>query len=148
MAVPVTALLLIFAVVGLRHYFTEHLPLYNQQIRPNYDFFDAFYRATLLPDAEQVYYLTNEVVFDPVLDTTNALEKRQIRYEVWNPTDITAERLAALPRDKQLLFFLKPDDAETLNKLRSAFTDLQGPTFSPVDTVPLKAQYAMYTTAP
>ncbi|RMG80343.1 MAG: phospholipid carrier-dependent glycosyltransferase, partial [Chloroflexi bacterium] len=134
----------LLAVGQIGYYFGAHLTRYNQQIRPFRDHQDVGFRSALLPANTDVYLLTNELTFQPHIDTHFRLVGVEgVRVVILPPWAYPYESIHRLPLNNTSFFFA-PDDAETLWRLRRAYgTCLDGPFFSPYN-VPLEKQYVQY----
>lgn len=153
------ALILLIGTAQLTYYWGDHLKYYNEQVRrgTTFDFYDAFDRASdFAPlavkrqlEKSPVYYLTDQVVFTPVLDNVIYLEKLNMLYEVWGKKDTTKERLAALPRDRFLFFAITPEDTDMIELVRETFgSALQELPWSPYPSVPRQTQYSVFVVKP
>lgn len=128
----------------LHHYFGEHMTLYQQQVRVDrYDFYDAFDRATAIPDVSALIYITEHGVYTPVIDTARAFRHVKMDYAIWRPTEGFADKLAALPRDQSYVFVVAPEDTLTLNALQATLPLTQMP-WSVYSSVPLDRQYPIF----
>lgn len=146
-------ILVILLVVGigvaqLSHYFGEHLTIYNLQIRQTMrDFYDVFDRASQFSGIRRLIYITDDGVFNPVLDTSRVFRPVDMTYEIWSRSGDFLEQLNNLPRDGAYAFALVPGDTETRDAVQAVFPLTLGP-WSAYDSVPLERQYALYLYQP
>lgn len=145
--VIIGVLLLAMGIGGITWYFNEHLPFVNNQIRVDYDYFDAIDRATYYPEDSHVVFVTTQIIHIPVLDSTIWLRKSKLSYSILDAKNLTTEQIAALSHDRQLLFFLAQDDAISYSMITRIFP-LQGPFFSRYTSVPHERQYALWVYTP
>jgi 4-amino-4-deoxy-L-arabinose transferase-like glycosyltransferase len=142
---------IIVAVIGilqLTHYFGEHLTLYNSQIRlGRSDSYDVFDRAAQYSQADELYYLSDQIIFTPVFDAVRTLTQSGPNYRIWRLDKITRDSLESLPRHRMLLFAVAPTDEGVISLLHDVFV-LKGPVWSPYDSVPIDHQYALYIYSP
>ncbi len=138
----------LLAVAQVGYYFGLHLTRYNQQIRPFLDHQDVGFRSALLPAGTDVYLLTNELTFQPHIDTHFRLVGVEgVRVVILPPWAYPYESIHRLPLH-HTSFFFAPKDAETLWHLRRVYgACLDGPYFSPYN-VPLEKQYVQYNVSP
>lgn len=139
----IALLLTILSVVQTVWYFNIHLPELNVQVRSIHDFYDALDRAAAYPGARLIF-ITNEPVYEPVLQTTIALRHMSLTYTILNSDTLSDADLNAIPRINTLLFFIRPDDGLSGGRIFRLFGSLPGPYFSHTRTVPLDSQYALY----
>lgn len=125
-----------------RHYFVDHLPLYNQQIRPGDDFHDVFFRAQAFPVGTNVVVLTQETFFVPHIPVLLRWLDLDVTVEIAHPQLYTDRAPNALPTGGDLAIFVEPEDGATLAHLARAFA-LPPPEFSPY-AVPENRQFALY----
>lgn len=145
--VIIGVLLLAMGIGGITWYFNEHLPFVNNQIRVDYDYFDAIDRATYYPEGAEVVFVTNQLVHTPVLDAAIKLRRRTLPYTILYREELLLPRVADLPNDHILLFFLEQDDAVSYGLITQIFP-LQGPFFSRYASVPHERQYALWVYTP
>jgi 4-amino-4-deoxy-L-arabinose transferase-like glycosyltransferase len=142
---------LVVALIGvfqLSHYFGDHLTYYNWQVRQNaLDFFDVYDRASRYSPNGTLYYLSDEVIFTPVLDAIRKLSNFELGYQIWRSGKITRASLQAVPRDRVLMFAVVPTDARVVRLLQNEF-QLEGPVWSNYESVPDDRQYALYLYKP
>ncbi len=138
------SLLAVIAVRQALYYFGEHLPLYNQQIRPFHDHQDVGFRAADFPPGTQVYLLTDDLTYAPHVQVMFRLMGVQVDIAMIQPFVFPYERAHTLPSGVDYAFFIVPEDGATLWRLRRVYGDrLEGPYFSPYN-VPQDKQYALY----
>jgi hypothetical protein len=133
------------AIVQVDYYFGLHLKDYNRQLRPFYDSQDALFRSIDFPPSTQVCFITDSPRDEPFLLEMRDYVAPQIDLCFISIADLTADKLETLPQDAPLAIYVEPDDAETLSLLQESLT-LDGPFFSPYETVPEKNQFALYYT--
>jgi len=139
----------ILALGQVIYYFGEHLIAYNRQVRNGIlDFYDALDRASRFPPGSRLYYLSDEIVYTPVLDSTIIFRNLNVRYEIWNTRQVTASRLAALPQGQTLIFAVAPTDRRVVALLETVFDGLEGPLWSSYESIPRDRQYALYVHHP
>ncbi|MBZ0284619.1 MAG: glycosyltransferase family 39 protein [Anaerolineae bacterium] len=143
----IAGLLLAMGTGTIIWYFNEHLPAVNNQIRVNYDYFDAIDRATYYPKGAEAIFVTNQLIHTPVLDATISLRRLKLPYTILYQEELLLPRVSALPRDHILLFFLEQDDAISYALIARIFP-LQGPFFSRYTSVPHERQYALWVYTP
>jgi hypothetical protein len=139
----------LIAVIHVNYYFGTHIAVFEQQLRtskPYRDGFDAVLRTLDKPKNTQIL-----VISDPENDR-NVLRpflsffwnnEPSVSIDSYNHARFTREVLDALPRDRNYVFFLVPNDYATVDLIRDYFA-LEGPEYSPYDDVPLDNQYVMY----
>jgi hypothetical protein len=122
---------LAIAFYGTGYYFGPHLTLYNVQVRPLPDAFDAILRAVELPPDAQLYIVA------PVPPVTQRHADEMMGFladgralKIVATHEFTAGYLAALPRDVPQAFFLASGDAAALRALLDTFGSVQ-PRLSP-----------------
>jgi hypothetical protein len=144
MTLLVAAVLVVALVVGqIRHYFGPYLDHFNVFIRPGHDGEDAIFRALDFPDGTRVHIVARDVViWDLNLDAMTDFWDADLVVNVMVPEEVTAEYLAALPRDVDHAFFVDANFPGVIEALRAAFP-LDGPHFSPYN-VPRFKQLALY----
>jgi hypothetical protein len=144
----VAGVALVMGVAQVTDYFGPHLALYNQQVRSGvHDFYDAFDRASKISGIKQIIFITPDFIFTPVMDTFRVFSNIELTYDVWNPADNFAEKLANLPRDQGYAFALNPDDTATLDAVEAIFPVTPGP-WSAYASVPRDREYALYLYQP
>jgi hypothetical protein len=136
------------AFAQANYYFTQHLPLYMQQVREMtaYDGMDAVLRAQAIPPTTQLILVgqpayDSEVlrIFDGFLsDRINDMMLRSI-----TPDQVTVEMLSALPRNHNYAFFVAPGSEGVVTDLMQFF-ELESAQFTPYGDVPLKKAYVLY----
>jgi hypothetical protein len=127
----------------IRHYFGPYLDHFNVFIRPGHDGEDAIFRALDFPDGTRVHIVARDVViWDLNLDAMTDFWDADLVVNVMVPEEVTAEYLAALPRDVDHAFFVDANFPGVIEALRAAFL-LDGPHFSPYN-VPRFKQLALY----
>jgi hypothetical protein len=102
-----------------------------------------FDRAALYSQANELHYLSDQVIFTPVFDAMRTLTQHGPNYRIWRLDKVTRDSLESLPRDRMLLFAVAPTDVGLINLLQDVF-ELKGPLWSPYDSVPVDHQYALY----
>lgn len=137
----IIALALVLAASQLVYYFVFHLPLYNQQIRPFRDFAEVVPRAIYFPPDTQLHLITNDEFSYWQFDVLQAYFNLRFEFVVTKPDELTAEMLAALPRDMSHAFFVIPEDSTSIALIQAQF-DVDELTFSP-HNVPLDRQYGL-----
>jgi hypothetical protein len=143
-----SAIIALVAGAQLTHYFGDHLTYYNQQIRQDtFDFYDVFDRAATYAREGNLYYLSDEIIFRPVLDSMQVFQNLNLEYKIWRRCEVTAANLEALPRDRPLLFAVVPTDSAMIRLLHEVF-ELEGPLWSRYESVPVESQYALYIYKP
>jgi hypothetical protein len=144
-----TVVLLVgIGALQLSHYFGEHLTIYNQQVRQNMrDFYDVFDRASEFPGISKIIYITDDGVYNPVLDTSRVFRGIDMTYEIWHRSDGFQDQLENLPRDQAYAFALVPGDTATQEAVEAVFPLTLGP-WSAYPSVPLDRQYALYLYLP
>lgn len=140
-SVPVVALALML-LPQVAYYFGPHLALYNRQIRPFFDHQDVGWRAADLAPGTKVYLLTDDLTFFPHIEGMERFWGVEIDAEFVPAHYFLVRGVERLPRGRDIAFFLKPDDRETLHYLAGIF-DLPPPQFSPYN-VPPDRQYALF----
>lgn len=132
------------AIFSLVYYFGPHLDLYNQQIRPFRDHQDAAFRARDAGSAAAAYLLTDELVFVEHAELIFRLSTSRVDFQILPTYGFPYETAESLLEKGEMVLFIAPDDASTLQKLEEGFGEpLAGPFFSPYN-VPAEKQYAMY----
>lgn len=126
------------------YYFGPHLEMYNRQVRPFLDYADAYQRAGAYPPNAVVYFITDDVVWEPYIRILGRLWRRDPAVTITQPEDLPGllETFAAAPPDDPILFFIPPDDSITAAALVNSLP-LDGPAFSRFN-VPPDRQYALY----
>ncbi len=135
---------ILYASASLVTYFGPHLALYNRQIRPFRDHQDAAFRAFDLPNAPYAFLLTTELVYAPHITMMARLRGEDIPLRILLPYQFPYEQAPDLLAERDIAFFLLPEDAETRQNLSRALGQpLDGPYWSPYHIPPDK-QYALY----
>ncbi len=126
------------------YYFGPHLTLYNRQVRPFLDYADAYQRAGAYPPDTLLYFITDDVVWEPYIRILGRLWRRDPTVTITPPEDLPEllETFAAAPPDGPALLFILADDSATAAALAGSLP-LDGPAFSPFN-VPPDRQYALY----
>ncbi len=144
--------LLLIVAVGLalsqvHYYFNYHLPIYNHQLRPTLDAQDAIFRLVDFPHGTVVCFISNIVRDKDLLAEIRDFVAPQVKLCDLTAEEATIERLDSLPYSDVRVFLVQRDDAAVINFL-TEYVDvpLQGPLFSPYETVPFEKQYALYYT--
>lgn len=124
------------------YYFGPHLDMYSRQVRPFLDYADAYQRAGAYPPDAAVYFITDDVVWEPYIRILGRLWRRDPAVTITSPQDLPGllETFAA-PPDDPILFFIPRDAATAAALVDSLLVD--GPAFSPFN-VPPDRQYALY----
>lgn len=142
------ACVVVFGFFEVSYYFGEHLPEYNVQVRQGLpDFYDAFDRASKVTGLNEVIYVTDQVVFTPVIDSIRPFRNITATYDVWKVTDGFGDKLAALPHDQTYAFAIDPGDTATLAEIQTQFPVVEQP-WSSYPSVPLDRQYDLYVYKP
>ncbi len=126
-AAAAVAAVIALAVVQTRYYFHTHIGRLAEQARaakPYRDACDAALRA-----ADMLRHGAVVIVSDPVVDVHPPRSllrllrdgSEPIRLDAYSPDEFDGTKLAALPADADLAFFLAPDDALTAARLRECF---------------------------
>lgn len=145
-------ILVVLVVISLafsqvHYYFNEHLPLYNQELRSTLDAQDAIFRLEDFPYGTVVCFVSNIIRDEALLGEIRDYVAPQVKLCHLTAEEATPERIADLPEAPVKVFFVEPDDDAVINFLRERLpTSLEGPLFSPYETVPLDRQYALYYT--
>jgi hypothetical protein len=120
------------SVVLLREYFGEHIERLAAQARaakPYADGYDAGLRAAAMRSGGAVLVITDPPVdVHPVRSLLRLLSdgRDAWRFDERTPAQADAAYLAALPDDRDHLFFIAPGDRDTLSRLAHCFP-LDGP---------------------
>src|SRR5690606_20290771 len=118
------------------YYFGPHLSAYNRQVRWQSDFADAFHRVIDLPLNTTINFIDEDGVWRPYILVLMRLWKRTDLQVIHYPVDeFDIQDAEALSTDGLAqVFFVHPDDAETVRILEQVF-HLAGPEFSPYTDV-------------
>lgn len=136
--------LIIYASASIVTYFGPHLALYNRQIRPFRDHQDAGFRAMDLPDDVYPFLLTTELFYAPHIRMMARLTGDTNPLRILLPYQFPYEQAPDLLAERDLAFFLSPEDTEVRAQLARALNHpLDGPYWSPYHVPPDK-QYALY----
>lgn len=131
-------------LIQVAYYYGIHLPLYNQQIRPDLDYVDTAYRAADLPADTHAYLLTGRTIFINHLDAVMQLRDASVSLEWIHPYDFPYQQVHRLPKDQVYAFFVAPDDLATHRNLQRVFgTALTLAPPSPYN-IPIDKQYDLY----
>ncbi len=132
----------LLALLQVIYYFRDHLPFYNEQIRPPGDYIDVFFRARALPADTPIFIITDNGVYLPHYDLLGKFWDFHPHITVLAPSDLAGDDLRAFAPG-EYAFFIDPDDQETLRSLTAYFASVEGPLWSPYD-VPSDKQYVEY----
>lgn len=143
---PRRSLLALFAVILMIpqavYYFTIHIPIYNEQVRPFFDHIDVMYRARELSPETTIYVIyKNGVIYMPHYETLKAFWKFYPNLHTQRADRLTFMLIQNLPRSRNYAFFVEPGDSATISWLHQYFA-LSQPRYSPYN-VPWDKQYMM-----
>jgi|GEM_PF-4235517 len=131
-------------MVQVGYYYTIHLPLYNQQIRPEPDFVDTAYRTVDMLAGTQAYLLTGRTIILSQLDAVLAMYQADSNLQWVHPFEFPYQQLHRLPTNQPYAFFIAPDDHATRQNLQRVFGDrLLRAAPSPYN-IPIDKQYELY----
>ncbi|MBN1679288.1 MAG: glycosyltransferase family 39 protein [Anaerolineae bacterium] len=141
-------LVIALALLQVSYYFGPHLNGFNADFRRNNrDFYDPLYRAKNYPPGTHIYYVSNDVIFRPVINSTLRFWDLDFEVSYLEPDDLLHE-VYLMSRDRTVLLFVEPDDTQSLMVLYHRFDDLQGPIWSTYNTVAYDRQYVMFVLEP
>jgi 4-amino-4-deoxy-L-arabinose transferase-like glycosyltransferase len=137
----VYGLVIVGAALQLVYYFGPHLALYNQQIRQGMDAHDAVFRAAELPSGTQVYLIGGPTTMtQDYAQTLLRFLNEQVTITLMG--SFAEPQLAAFKPGQAYAFFIAPDDALTIARLRQYF--LLEPPQASLDPIPLEQMYRLY----
>lgn len=137
-------LLAVLCVGQVLYYFTIHMLIYNQQIRPFLDHQDVGFRTVGMADGTSTYLLTDELTLELHITTLHRLTDTDIDFRILQPFEFPYDLMAVLSSGTETVFFLEPEDTPTLHTLQATYPQrLDGPYWS-LFNVPADKQYAMY----
>jgi hypothetical protein len=140
--VGLTVLVLALAALQPIYYFRDHLPIYNEQVRPFIDPIDALDRARSLPPDTTVILVTDALPYTDRFFTLTNFWNFYPLMVILKSAELTPEYLSGLAAGGYAIF-ITPDNSTAPELLRSTFANIQGPQYSPFN-VPLDRQYALY----
>jgi hypothetical protein len=133
----------LLAVAQVHQYFARHIDRLAAQARdakPYRDAYDAALRAAaLLPRGEVLVISDPEVDVHPPRSLLHLLSagRDEFRFDCATPAAVDATYLAALPADRDRIFFVAPDDRATVDRLAACF-ELDGPRRTAYAVAPAK----------
>ncbi len=131
----------VICIIHIVYYFGPHLEVYNQQIRPYRDYADAYQRALAYPNDSQVYFITDDLVWEPYLRVIGAMADKSLPITIQTPQQLDETWLTRLSPTRGYIFLVPNGDWETINRILRYFP-MVGPYLSPY-RVPLERQYAL-----
>jgi hypothetical protein len=138
--------IILIAVIQAVYYFGPHLEQFNAQIRdlkPYRDGVEAVLRAAELPDRTRVVIIDSPKNDGLVLQNwLDYAAPGRMQIQVLDTSEVDDALLRSWPRDAPYAFFIAPDDAATLARVRQHFA-LQAPRASPYNILPRHA-YILY----
>lgn len=133
------------------YYFGPHLELFQQEVRAHVDrdVEDALLRARAFPPGTHVFIVGDKVL--PQLDTQRFIRflrgRDDLIVEVLTHAAFADVRLDALEADRDAAFFVSPESAFVIERLRAEL-GLDEPQRSPYDVPPDKEFWLFYWPAP
>jgi hypothetical protein len=122
--VLMAALAAMIGLAEINYYFNQHLPVYGQQFRAAKalpDGYDAALRSVSFPPKTQIHLISAPIVNPIEARGLLTLMRDDLPLEAILSSDFTAERARDLPCGVDHAFFIQPDDAATLDKIRQYF---------------------------
>jgi hypothetical protein len=135
----IVAVSVLLAGLQVPYYFGPHLALYNQQIRPYYDFAEIIPRARDFPPGTQLHLITTDATSFWQFEVLQRYFNTSLQVDVL--ADLTDAYLDGLPRDVDHAFFVIPQDTLSIERIQRHF-GAGAPQPSP-HNVPLNRQYFM-----
>jgi hypothetical protein len=148
-AAPLALLVIVIAIGQAAYYFGPHLTLLNVQARaskPYRDALDAALRAVeSLPDNTEIV-----IISDPIADANVPRaflgfmleDPLAMTLRTFTPAEMTPEFFDSLPPERNVAFFVEPDDVRTLETLQAHYR-LSPPETSPYD-IPADKVYTLF----
>jgi hypothetical protein len=100
---------LLLGITQVSDYFGRHLALFNEQIRPVFDPYDAMQRARAYPPRTWVQ-IVGSMEFSGWLSILRAYWEMPGDVYIVRPEDFTLSYLQRIPRDWDVVFFVTPGD--------------------------------------
>jgi hypothetical protein len=151
-AAPMVVLAVVIAAANVAYYFGPHLELLNAQVRqsnPGRDTLDVVLRSVAsLPGNTEIV-----IIGSPIADAN--VPKAFLGFMLEDPSSMTLRTLDAseitdeffdtLPPERNVAFFIEPDDFATLERVQTRYR-LQPPKGSPYD-IPDNEEFMLYFAA-
>ncbi len=135
-----------FAVLQVYYYFAVHLPTYAAETRADWghpDAEDAILRSLDFPSGTQIHFVSQVQVAQNYNQTILAFSRPDLTLETLTPYDLTPEYFRRLRCGIDHVFFLVPNDWDSLGKIRQEFF-LRQAVMSPYQDIPVTSQFALY----
>ncbi|MBI5671115.1 MAG: glycosyltransferase family 39 protein [Chloroflexi bacterium] len=135
------------AGVQIVYYYGEHLPMFNHQFRmakPYADGYDAALRAASFPARTDIYVIAPDEVNLIEAGGLLHLMREDLVINSIPSSQLSEAYLRDIPCRRDIAFFIRPDDAVTLHRLRANFY-LRPPERSPfADIIPDERELLLY----